>query len=105
LPMDAEWREEASKEFLSLDEEVQSEVKKYVDTLEDKGLKWNKVGRVKRKELNLDLFSIKIMPDDNEEINHRVIFDVERDKFMIYKVGPRDDFYRRENLGEVKDRM
>lgn len=63
-----------------------------------------KVGPVFDPEIDLEVFRIKIDPEESNEINHRIIFDVEDQKYVIYKVGERPKFYSKENLEEVKDR-
>jgi hypothetical protein len=44
------------------------------------------------------------MPEDGKELNYRVVFDVEAQNYVIYKVGRRPGFYDEENLREVENR-
>lgn len=45
-------------------------------------------------------------PEDKDEINHRIIFDVTDDSdYKIVKLGPRPDFYDLENLEEAEQRI
>ncbi|MFB6158760.1 MAG: type II toxin-antitoxin system RelE/ParE family toxin [Candidatus Nanohalobium sp.] len=102
--MDIEWHSEAKKEFLQLPEEVQEEIGTYLDKLQEEGLQMKETGLVHRNQPDLSFYKLKIMSED-EAINHRVAFDPRGTSFVIYKVDSRNDFYRRENLEEVKDRM
>ena len=45
------------------------------------------------------------MPEEDETVNHRVIFDVQGQNYVIYKVGKRPGFYEDENLREVEKRI
>lgn len=101
--MDIKWHSEAKKEFLQLPEDVREEIGTYLDKLQEEGLQMEEIGLVHRTQPDLSFYKLKIMSD--EAINYRVAFDPTGTSFVIYKVGPRDNFYRRENLEEVKDRM
>lgn len=102
--MEILWNKEAKEEFLDLEKEIQEEINKYKDKLPEKGLKWEKVGLVFDSGLDLEAFKLKINPEDKEEINHRLIFDVEKDSYVVYKVGERPDFYDSDNLEGVNKR-
>ena len=72
--------------------------------MSEKGVNWDKVGPLFKPEIGLKAFRIKIDPEGSDETNHRIIFDVEDQKYVIYKVGKRYRFYSEKNLEEVKDR-
>lgn len=103
--MDVEWTSEAEKEFLQLPDHVQKEIKSYIEKLPEKGLNWDKVGFIQREDIGLEVYRIKIMSEADKELNHRVLFDVEGTKYVIYKVGRRPGFYDEENLREAEDRI
>jgi len=103
--MDIEWKEEARKEFLQLPKDIQRQIKSYVDDLPEKGLKWNKIDFLKREDLGLEVYRLKMMPEDDPALNHRAIFDVRNQKYVIYKVGKRPGFYEEENLREATERI
>lgn len=67
--------------------------------MKKEGLNWEKVGPVFRPEIGLSVYRVKIK---SEEFNLRVIFDVNDDCFIVYKVGDRDKFY--DNLEGIKSR-
>ncbi len=102
--MELKWNLEAEKEFRNLENKVQEKIKTEIEKLPEKGLEWDKVGPVLKPKIDLKVFRIKINPEDNENLKHRIIFDVENQKYIIYKVGNRTKFYSRENLEEVTDR-
>lgn len=103
--MDIKWNIEAEKEFLQLPNHIQEKLRSYIEKLLEKGLEWDKVGFIQREDIGLEVYRIKIMPENVEELNHRVIFDIEGQSYVIYKVGPRPGFYREENLREVENRI
>ncbi|QGA80926.1 type II toxin-antitoxin system RelE family toxin [Candidatus Nanohalobium constans] len=103
--MDIKWNSEAEKEFLQLPGHVQKKLKSYIEKLPEKGLDWSKVSFIKREDIGLDVYRIKVMRGRDRELNHRVIFDVEGQNYVIYKVGPRPGFYQEENLREVEKRI
>lgn len=103
--MDIEWNSEAEEEFLQLPNHVQERIKPYIEKLPEKGLNWDRVGFIEREDIGLEAYRIKIMPEDDEGLNHRVIFDVEGQKYVIYKVGRRPGFYDEENLKQVENRI
>jgi len=100
--MEIEWNSEAEKEFLQLPENIQREVKSCIEKLPEKGLNWDRVEYVERRDLDLEVFRLKIK---SEEANHRVIFDIEGQNYVIYKVGRRPGFYKKESLSEVENRI
>lgn len=102
--LELKWNLEAEKEFLKLEKEVQEKIKTEIEKLPEKGLNWSKVGPLFNSEIGLNVFRIKINPENSDKINHRIIFDVEGQKYVIYKVSNRAKFYSQENLKEVKDR-
>lgn len=63
-----------------------------------------KVSLLERKDLGLTCYRLKVMPE-NEEVNHRVIFDVKDESYIIYKVGKRPEFYGEENLRDLESRF
>ena len=103
ISLEIRWNLEAEKEFRSLKENIQKKARKEIEKLPEKGLKWENVSPVFDLGIGLEAFRIKIT-SDSEEINHRIIFDVEEQSYVIYKVGPRSGFYSSESLKEVKDR-
>ena len=103
--MDIEWKKEARKEFLQLPEYIQRKIKSYVDDLPEKGVKWNEVSFLKRENLGLEVYRLKMMPEDDPALNHRIIFDIMNGKYVIYKVGKRPGFYEDENLSEAAGRI
>lgn len=100
--MEIEWNSEAEKEFLQLPKNIQRGVKSCIEKLPEKGLNWDKVEYIGREDLDLEVFRLKI---NSEEVNHRVIFDVKDQKYIIYKVGRRPGFYEKESLSEVENRI
>lgn len=102
--MDIRWVEEAEEEFLELPENVRREIRSYIEKLPEKGIGWQKVGKLEDKSLGLKVFRLKLMPEDGE-LNHRVIFDIKDQKYIIYKVGAREGFYSDENLRQVERRI
>jgi mRNA-degrading endonuclease RelE of RelBE toxin-antitoxin system len=103
--MNIEWNSEAEEELLQHPDNIQKKIKAYIEKLPEKGLNWDKVGFIERKDIGLEVYRIKIMPENDEELNHRVIFDTEGQKYVIYKVGPRTGFYDEENLRQVEKRI
>ena len=103
--MDIEWKKEAEKEFLQLPKDIQRKIKPYIEKIPEKGLNWEKIGFVQREDLGLEVYRLKIMPEEDETVNHRVIFDVQGQNYVIYKVGKRPGFYEDENLREVEERI
>ena len=104
--MGLQWHPEAIQEFLELETSTQEYLNKYVEKLPEKGLDWEKVGRVKRKNIGLDAYILKLIPEHREEINHRIIFKITDDNnCKIVKIGNRPNFYNLENLEEAKKRI
>lgn len=103
--MRLQWHPEAIQEFLELDTKIQEYLNNYIEKLPDKGINWEKVGRVKREKIGLDAYRLKLNPEDKDEINHRIIFDIDENKFKIVKLGTRPEFYDLENLEEAKQRI
>jgi mRNA-degrading endonuclease RelE of RelBE toxin-antitoxin system len=101
--MDIKWNGEAEEEFLQLPKHIQEKLKSYIEKLSGKGLEWDKAELIEREDIGLEVYRIKIMPENGEELNHRVIFDIEDQSYVIYKVGSRPGFYSEENLREVED--
>jgi mRNA-degrading endonuclease RelE of RelBE toxin-antitoxin system len=99
------WHPIAVSEFLALDNNIQEDVNQKVEKLPDKGLSWEDVSRVKRERIGLDAFRLKINPEDNSAVNHRIIFDVDNADFLIATIGVRPDFYTLENLKKVEKRL
>lgn len=104
INLEIDWDLEAEKEFQDLSYKAQEKVRKEIEKLPEKGLKWEKVGPVFKPEIDLEAYRIKVDPEDKEGINHRIIFDVKDQKYIIYKVGRRPGFYEKRNLKEIKDR-
>lgn len=102
--MEVEWHPDAREEFLKLEPETQEVVRDYKNELAEKGLKWDKVGLVSCPGLGLEAFRLKIDPGEHEEVNHRLIFDIDDQEIVIYKAGKREGFYNRENLKEAEER-
>ena len=103
--MDIKWNGEAEEEFLQLPNHIQEKLRSYIERLSEKGLEWDKVELIEREDIGLEVYRIKIMDGNGEELNHRVIFDIEDQSYVIYKVGSRRGFYSEENLREVEDRI
>lgn len=103
--MDLEWHPEAVEEFLELAEDVQKELNETLETLPDKGLEWNRVELVDRPEIDFTCYRLKIDPDRKPEINHRILFKVVEDSFLILKIGKRPEFYTLENLEKARKRL
>lgn len=102
--MKIDWDLEAIDELLNLEDEIQSEVIQGIEELPERGLDWELVERVKRRELGIDFFRLKLDPEEKTEINHRVLFDVWEGKFYILKIGSRENFYSRDELKEARSR-
>ncbi|MFB6116239.1 MAG: type II toxin-antitoxin system RelE/ParE family toxin [Candidatus Nanosalina sp.] len=102
--MDIKWHKEAEKEFLQFPDRIQEKLKPYIEKLPEKGLNWDKVRLIEREDIGLEAYRIKVMPEEDRELNHRVIFDVEGQNYVIYKIGQRPEFYGKENLREVEER-
>ena len=104
--MRLQWAPRAIQEFLELDPETQRHVNERLEELPQRGLKWEKVRPIKRDRIDLSAHRLKIDPDQKDQINHRVIFDVtEGGEYKIIKLGRRPEFYDLENLVEAQKRM
>ena len=104
--MGLQWHPEAIQEFLELETKIQGYLNKYIEKLPKKDLNWEKVGRVKREKIGLDAYRLKLNPENREEINHRIIFDINNDSdYKIVKIGNRPGFYDLENLEEAEQRI
>lgn len=104
--MRLQWHPEAIQEFLKLETKIQEYLNKQIEKLPEKGVNWEKVDLVKREKIGLDAYRLKLNPRDNDEINHRIIFDITNDSnYKIIKLGNRPDFYDLENLEEAEQRI
>ena len=103
--MTVQWHPEAVQEFLELETRVQEHLNK-IEKLPEKGLNWEKVSMVKRQKIGLDAYRLKLDPEETQEVNHRIIFDITDDnEYIIVKLGRRPAFYTLENLEEAKERI
>lgn len=102
--MGLDWHPKAVEEFLNLDESIQELVNNRIEKLPEKGLEWEKVGLVDRSEIGLSCYRLKVVGEDSR-LNHRVLFRVKDEKFLILKVGKRPNFYDLENLEEARNRL
>jgi hypothetical protein len=57
-----------------------------------------------RKNMDLNCYRLKIT-DGSQDLNHRAIFGIKDNNFMIYKVGERPGFYDDENLRDAERRI
>lgn len=103
--MKIKWHPEAIEEFLSLDSSLQNYIEDKIQRLPEKGLKRDKVGRVNREKIGLDAYRLKLNPEEEPDINHRVIFDIADGNYEIILIDIRPDFYDIENLEKAKNRI
>ncbi len=101
--MRVSWVEEALQEFRRLDEQQQSVVRRFVDTLAEDGIDMDEVGPLVDGETDLNLFRLK-MVDGDSGLNHRAAFDVHDGMFVIYRLSSREGFYSSEELHELESR-
>jgi mRNA-degrading endonuclease RelE of RelBE toxin-antitoxin system len=102
--MNIEWHKKAEKEFLDLPETVQKEIKTQIERLPEEGTGWDKVELIIREKIGFKAYRLKIAPDDNDNLNHRIIFDIVESNYEIYKIGKRPGFYDKDNLKEIEKR-
>jgi len=106
MTMRLQWHPEAIQEFLELKTKTQQYLNNYIEKLPEKDLNWEKIRLVKREKIGLDAYRLKLNPEEKDEINHRIIFDITNDSnYKIVKLGNRPDFYNLENLEEAKQRI
>jgi phage-related protein len=90
-----DWNREAEEELKQFDRTIQKEIIKQIERIPEKGTGWKKVEPLISPELDLEAFRLKIDPEEKENVNHRIIFDVKDDFFVIYKVGEGPAFLRK----------
>ena len=102
--MNIGWHPGAVEEFLNLEQQLQKKVNAEIEKLPEEGLKWEKVGLVNRPEISLSCYRLKLA-EEGSNLNHRVLFKVIDNSYLILKLGKRPDFYDLENLEEAKKRL
>lgn len=102
--MKIDWDLKAVEEFLELEKEAQRKINDSIEKLPENGLDWKKLELVKRNQLDLEIFRLKVDPSENQKINYRVLFDRWNGNYYILKIGSRTNFYNKENLEQAKNR-
>lgn len=97
--MKLEIREGAVQDLKQFDESVQKRVRGEIERLEDNPLKEN-TSLVSKQ--GLRIFRLKLKDDD--ELDHRVFFDLDNGKVVVLGVEHRDNAYTQESIERIKSR-
>lgn len=96
--MRIDWHSEARQELQEFDKPTQKRLMNQVDTLEEAPLGENTSLLSKQ---GLEIFRLKLKTDN---LDHRVFFDLDGDKVIIFGVEHRDDAYTQESIEKLKSR-
>lgn len=96
--MRIDWHSEARQELQEFDKQTQERLMNQVDALEETPLGENTSLMSKQ---GLEIFRLKLKTDN---LDHRVFFDLDGDKVIIFGVEHRDDAYTQESIEKIKSR-
>lgn len=96
--MNLEVREGAIKDLKEMEENVQKLVRDKIEELKDDPLGENTSLLSKQ---GLEIFRLKLK---NQELDHRVFFDLDGDKVIVLGVEHRDNAYTQESIDRIKSR-
>lgn len=99
----AYWHPKATKQLKELEQNIQDEVEEAIKEFEEEGPGYDKIGKVEKKELDIDIFRLKVV-SESQEVNHRVLIDEAFGSWVFYGVYHRDDAYKIENLMKILKR-
>jgi mRNA-degrading endonuclease RelE of RelBE toxin-antitoxin system len=85
------WHSDARNQLAEFPQHVRNAVGHAVDRLAAEGTGYEHVGLASGH--GIAMWKIVVDPDDADEIDHRVIFDIRDDEFVIYGVWHRDNAY------------
>lgn len=93
------WHPKARNEIEGFEEEVQEQIIKHVESLETAPLGEDTSLMSKQ---GLEIFRLKLK---NEDLDHRVFFDLDGDEVVVLGVEHRDEAYTQESIRELKSRQ
>lgn len=99
---EVKWTGYVVEDFRDLNKEVQRKIVEKVEKLEEEGTNIEEVGKASRKDMNIEVWRLKVKEED---IDHRVIFDIVDDKILLIAAGHRDDIYETESWNEISNRI